>query len=249
MVKSILKVSYEMQALRKVQSLPSPRNITVPGRLYECADTYIFVMPDLVRLENFIETPDVSWMRLLDYFDKIIDHVELLHENNSAYVDVSNKNLVWASDDFKRGGFDVPAGALFFINVGSTRVLSSGPGTSVRIHDFKFYGGVYMPPEGLDVVEPYAYDIFAIAETFAYFTRFLERKKPNIYVPRCWNDWCGTMKDPIPENRPSISQVHRQFSSIKAWMSRTAWMYKIFGVGFADAVGSLGWRLISIFVR
>lgn len=62
-----------MQALRKVQSLPSPRNITVPGRLYECVDTYIFVMPDLVRLENFIRTPDVSWMRLLNYFDKMID--------------------------------------------------------------------------------------------------------------------------------------------------------------------------------
>ena len=78
--------------------------------------------------------------------------------------------MVWAGADFKRGGFDISAGAIFYIDVGSTRVLPSGPGTGIRIRDFRYYGGKYMPPEGLDAVEPYAYDVFAMTQTFSYLT-------------------------------------------------------------------------------
>lgn len=73
MAKSILKVSYEMLALQKLRSLPSPRNITIPGRIYECSNTYIFLMPFLSRLEDLIRAPNVSWMHLLSYFDTMID--------------------------------------------------------------------------------------------------------------------------------------------------------------------------------
>lgn len=101
--KSILKVSYEMQALQKVRSLPSPRNVTIPGRLYECEDTYIFLMPCLTRLDHMVEDSMISWVRLLGHFETIIDvrlasfsilppscsrtqFIEVLHENNIAYV-------------------------------------------------------------------------------------------------------------------------------------------------------------------
>lgn len=101
--KSILKVSYEMQALQKVRSLPFSRNSTIPGRLYECEDTYIFLMPCLKRLDHMVEDSEISWAHLLDYFETIIDvrlasffmlsrlrprtqFIEVLHENNIAYV-------------------------------------------------------------------------------------------------------------------------------------------------------------------
>lgn len=101
--KSILKVSYEMQALQKVRSLPSPRNIIIPGRLYECEDTYMFLMPCLTRLDHMVEDSKISWVHLLGYFETIIDvrrapffmlprfrsciqFIEVLHEYNIAYV-------------------------------------------------------------------------------------------------------------------------------------------------------------------
>lgn len=55
---------------------------------------------------------------------------------------------------------------MFYIDLGST----SGPGSGVRIRDFRFHGGKFIPPEGLDAFEPYAYDIFALGKTFISFT-------------------------------------------------------------------------------
>lgn len=75
------------------------------------------------------------------------------------------------------------------------------------------------------------------------------------------------MQEPIPEKRPPIVRVHRQFSYMRAWLLRTTWIYRVFRPGFAyvgitlyalpvltdvhksDFLGSLGWKIISIFVR
>lgn len=75
------------------------------------------------------------------------------------------------------------------------------------------------------------------------------------------------MEDPIPERRPSIVQFHRQFSALKTWMARTAWLYRVFrpvfarviiafdrvlvltGVHARDALGSFGWKVVSLFIR
>lgn len=46
-LKVINKESYEIKALEKLRSLPSPRNRIIPGRFFECQDTYVFVMPFL----------------------------------------------------------------------------------------------------------------------------------------------------------------------------------------------------------
>lgn len=196
-----------------------------------------------------VEDSMISWVHLLGYFETIIDFIEVLHENNIAYVDVSEQNMVCAATDFKRGDFDISAGAMFYIDFGSTRVLPSGPGSGLRIHDFKFYGGKFMPPEGLDAVEPYAYDIFALSKTFVMLTVCFNMANPSEHTPRCWKEWCLTMQEPIPEKRPPIVRVHRQFSYMRAWLSRTTWIYRVFRPGLADFLGSLGWKIISIFVR
>ena len=99
------------------------------------------------------------------------------------HQDVSEQNLVWARTDFKRGSFNIPAGTMFYIDLGSTRVLPSGPRSGVRIRDFRFHGGKFIPPEGLDAVEPYAYDIFALGKTFIRFTTVRQLVRLQMVLP------------------------------------------------------------------
>lgn len=59
-VKSMAKDSLEVKALQHIWSLPSPRNIAVPGRLLECSDRCMQLMPSFRK--TFGALPDfVSW--------------------------------------------------------------------------------------------------------------------------------------------------------------------------------------------
>lgn len=72
MVKTMESDSLEAKALRRIWSLPSPRNIAVPGRLLECSDRSILVMP-YFREKNVPDPQRVSYEQLLDRFYAIID--------------------------------------------------------------------------------------------------------------------------------------------------------------------------------
>lgn len=64
------------------------------------------------------------------------------------------------------GGFDIPADQLYFIDYGSARILPAGPESGVRIYDYDEEGGKFIPTEDTDVMDPYAYDIYALGYTF-----------------------------------------------------------------------------------
>ena len=65
------------------------------------------------------------------------------------------------------GLFKVTRRSLYFIDFGSTRIFSSGPGSGVVIHDWKIAGGHVDPPEGSESVDPFAYDIYSLGETIS----------------------------------------------------------------------------------
>lgn len=71
-VKSMATDSVEAKALRRIWSLPSPRNIAVPGRLLECSDRSIQFMPFF--RESYGTRPQfLSLSQLLDRFYAMID--------------------------------------------------------------------------------------------------------------------------------------------------------------------------------
>lgn len=56
-----------------------------------------------------------------------------------------------------------PSATIYYIDFEATRVLPSGPGSGIRINDFfSAGGGKYIPPEGVDALDPYAYDIYSL---------------------------------------------------------------------------------------
>ena len=70
--------------------------------------------------------------------------------------------MVYTIDAKVVGQFDLPALTLYFIDFGSARHLESGPATGVVINDYTSGGGRWDPPEGIDDLDPYKYDIWAL---------------------------------------------------------------------------------------
>ena len=74
-------------------------------------------------------------------------------------------NLVFTDEDRELGPFKIAAKEVFFIDYGSSRQMSSGPGSGAVIHDYRTMGGHYPPPEGKDSLNPFAYDVYALGQT------------------------------------------------------------------------------------
>ena len=74
-------------------------------------------------------------------------------------------NLVYTREACTIGQFDLPEWTLYFIDFGSSRRLSAGPGSGVVINDYWSGAGRWDPPEGVDNLDPYAYDIYALGVT------------------------------------------------------------------------------------
>lgn len=89
--------------------------------------------------------------------DRIIDEMSL--------QDIATANMVHSFEPMDQGLFAIPEGVIYFIDFGSTRLLPSGPGSGIHIYDWSDAGGHYDPPEGKDVVDPYAYDIYSLGHT------------------------------------------------------------------------------------
>ena len=71
--KAIEKGSLEIKALQTMLSLPSPRNRVIPGRLFECETSYVYLMPRLERMGAGIWAPSITWDTMLDHLYAIID--------------------------------------------------------------------------------------------------------------------------------------------------------------------------------
>lgn len=67
------KGSLEIRALQMMMSLPSPRNIIIPGRLFECEASYIYLMPQLELVGMGPGAPAMTWDTMLDQLYTMID--------------------------------------------------------------------------------------------------------------------------------------------------------------------------------
>lgn len=246
-VKSVETETFEIKALRKMLSLRSPRNPTIPMEIAECSGSCVLVMPALVE-SSVIRWDSLDWQALLDVLHRIIQGVEFLHDNNVAFIDLSCSNVVFSYDASSYGGFHVPARGVYFIDFGSARVLPSGPGSGIVIHDWEEAGGKLPPPEGTGIVDPYAYDIFALGNTLRGTCGSAAYLNKSIRIPPCLTHFNETLRASVPSQRPSIHRVARLFRVLRLWMAATNWTYSIFSHNHADALVDCGWKAISALV-
>lgn len=124
-------------------------------------------------------------------------------------------------------------------------MLPSGPGSGIVIHDWEEAGGKLPPPEGTGIVDPYAYDIFALGNTLRGTcgvstsasipgTNAYRRQQSAAYlnksirIPPCLTHFNETLRASVPSQRPSIHRVARLFRVLRLWMAATNWTYSIF---------------------
>ena len=74
--------------------------------------------------------------------------------------------MVFSDEPFSVGQLKIAAFKPYFIDFGSSRCLTLGPGHGAVIHDYVMAGGHYRPPEGMEEVDPYAYDVFSVGKYF-----------------------------------------------------------------------------------
>lgn len=79
------------------------------------------------------------------------------------HQDVSDSNIVTSERLDSSQHATSPSATIYYIDFEATRIFPSGPGTGIRINDFySAGGGKYIPPEGVDALDPYAYDVYCL---------------------------------------------------------------------------------------
>ncbi|TCD63754.1 hypothetical protein EIP91_004969 [Steccherinum ochraceum] len=207
--KAIPKDSSEVAVLRVLLELPGSGNRTVPAELVECQHSTLVIMPFLDTL--LMASPKyVSMERYFHLFTQIIEGLNFMHEHNIAFGDMDAENIIWSVKAFNLRSHDIEADALYYIDFGAARRLSAGPGSGVTISDYKKHGGHYRPPEGIENLDPYAYDVYCLGETL-YNTchRTLERKSAFTFPPSMYQ-FIDTLRDPNPSRRPLMRVVKQQ---------------------------------------
>lgn len=81
-VKSVTRDSLEINAIRKLLAIASPKNHTVPAELLECSISWIIVMPGLYpfRFDDFFSMDYHVIFRVLRWIAEVRGHlfIELL---------------------------------------------------------------------------------------------------------------------------------------------------------------------------
>lgn len=119
-------------------------------------------------------------------------------------------------------------------------MLPGGPGEGIRITDYAGEGGHYAPPEGVDSIDPYAYDIFALGETirgicivrlisvvrYKMLTCTQWRESNNLYVPSILVPYSDFLSPAEPSDRPDIDRAVQVFRACRTWILCTEWLRK-----------------------
>lgn len=87
--------------------------------------------------------------------------------------DIWQDNALYSAEGFvhRELGFDILPRSLYLIDLGSVRMLPSGPESGIKITDWDSRRGKLPPPEGKDIVDPYGYDVYMLSDLLATYAR------------------------------------------------------------------------------
>jgi len=196
-----------------------PSNHTVPAEVLNCVKTSLFVMPHLFGpvLGHIWHSSDDRKL-LFNWVGQIIEGLAFMHDHNIACIDVDIMNLVYSKPACVVGPFNIPENRVYYIDFGSSRRLPFGPGSGGVIYDYYDAQGRYPPPEGMDTVDPYAYDIYSLGKTLTGLKARTECS-PYCQLPESYMMFLETLKNINPAQRPGIRQVQILWHALQEWIS------------------------------
>ncbi|OCH88983.1 hypothetical protein OBBRIDRAFT_47167 [Obba rivulosa] len=247
-VKSMPNDPNERDALRKMLDLPSPRNHTVPCELIRCNSTALALMPAL-RVLVGTHRPYGSIDILLDFIEQMVEALDFMHEHKLVFGDFAALNLVQATDNIPSDfpSFNIIRGRYYLIDFGSSRSFPKGPGEGLLIDDWSAYPGHFDPPEGTEMVDPYAYDVYSLGETVYDGFRYVA-DTITFHPPMSLLHMLDMLRSPDPSLRPTMRQAVRIAGALRSWILATTWLYRYLPLGVAKRLDYCGWRLILCFV-
>ncbi|OCH94230.1 hypothetical protein OBBRIDRAFT_789568 [Obba rivulosa] len=218
--------SNELEILSKLLDLQSPRNHTVPCELIRCSSTTLAFMPSLRVLGDY-NIPCGSIRSLLDVVTQMAEALEFMHDHKIAFSDFAELNIVLATDnipvDFPP--FNIVKGRCYLIDFGSARSFSKGPGQGLLTGDFYSYPGHFVPPEGTDAVDPYAYDVYSLGKMIDHCCGYAVWK-PTFHPPKSLRHIVAMLMSPNPSLRPTMRRTVKITRALQSWILSTTLLYK-----------------------
>ena len=160
----------------------------------------------------------------------VVSYILLIH----TLQDLDPANMVYSSETIPVGPFQIHKDKIYLIDFGSSRFFTDGPAKGIRINDFRMLGGHFLPPEGMDSVDPYAYDVFCLGNVltilhlvhvvinaFCFVTHWhylqeMADQNPGIQVPEVVVAFCDRLQDDDPCKRPTAKEALSQWRDVMA---------------------------------
>ncbi|KAH8100142.1 hypothetical protein BXZ70DRAFT_1008645 [Cristinia sonorae] len=224
-VKAVEKGDRELSILPWLLNQPTLSSVILPAEIIECKNSSLIVTPGLSSVARIVHALGDRRLveRTVDAFLRLVECVEIFHQNNIAHMDIDLENFVFADTDICCGPHTFKKDSFYLIDFGATRRFDSGPGTNIVIDDFREAGGHYPPPEGMDAVEPFAYDIFSLGKALITWWDIVQCFREDVDLPRSAVDafiqerlLC---RDPL--QRARIEDVKREWLHL-AHLAKTA---------------------------
>jgi len=244
-VKCLHQDSIELETLRTLLSLPSSRNHVVPCELIPCETTTLVLMPYLYDL---CDIDCLGVHGTLHILSELVEALSFMHEHCIAHADVAERNAVTCKQGIvtEYRQWRISPDRVYLIDFECSRSFPKGPGQGLKIRDWRDHAGHYDPPEGKDLVDPYAYDVYSLGHVMSGVCNHRKHRYP-LCTTSSLMYVIGTMLSNDPTQRPTMRYLARIVPSLQAWNMKMQWLYRIFPKQLATRIDRWGWILISFF--
>ncbi|KAI0093351.1 kinase-like domain-containing protein [Irpex rosettiformis] len=251
-LKSVAHDSPEIPLQNMLASHPSPLNHTLPAEVIPCSGTYLILTPFIM------EASIVTWESLDEIFvvaEQYLEGLQFMHQLGIAHLDLHAENLMYDREPHSTTGPLATRGRrAYIIDFGLSKQFPpiSGLTNGTTVVPFQKNVGHYDPPEGIEAVNPYAYDIYCmgwVIESFCMSTTWdCDRPPPIRVTPAIWA-LCATLSSDDSEKRPSAGHALALVRLLRVWVKMTRWLYWFLPYHDADGIELCGWRIIDWIVH
>ncbi|KAI0093349.1 hypothetical protein BDY19DRAFT_421811 [Irpex rosettiformis] len=250
-LKSVNHDSPEIPLQRALASHPSPSNHTLPAEIISCSGTYLILTPFI--MESYV----VGWESLEELFtaaEQYFEGLQFMHQLGIAHLDLHAENLMYDRKPHSATGALATQGRrAYIIDFGLSKRFNPlyGFTNGTTLVPFEKDVGHYPPPEGIEAVNPYGYDIYCMGWVIRFFCGNMSwgSSPPPVRVtPAIWA-LCDTLASDDSKRRPSAVHARALVGLLRIWVKMTRWLYWVLPLHVADGIELCGWRIIDWIVH